>query len=187
MPLVLRIDRYCVFFWANEGTPSEPIHVHVSEGRLVPNATKIWISQTGRCREMDGMLWGDTVLLLRLIRNSSLAMMSCCSLYDAVNDFFALTVRIFVSSTVNIFFPNRPSSLHSATKSLKTSLIALRFFLRKPAVVLKYSFSKSDHPNRLVATGNPVSCTFAKTSCRSLTLKCFATRSHSQDATLNYC
>lgn len=49
MPLVLRIDRYCVFFWTNEGTPPEPIHVHVSEGHPTPNATKIWISQTGHC------------------------------------------------------------------------------------------------------------------------------------------
>ena len=33
MPLVLRIDRYCVFFWSNEGEPLEPFHVHVPEGR----------------------------------------------------------------------------------------------------------------------------------------------------------
>lgn len=36
MPLVLRIDRYCVFFWTNEGEPLEPVHVHVSEGRIIP-------------------------------------------------------------------------------------------------------------------------------------------------------
>ena len=36
MPLVLRIERYCVFFWANEGEPLEPVHVHVSEGHPVP-------------------------------------------------------------------------------------------------------------------------------------------------------
>ena len=50
MPLVLRIDRYCVFFWINEGSPLEPVHVHVSEGRPVPHATKIWILASGRCR-----------------------------------------------------------------------------------------------------------------------------------------
>ena len=50
MPLVLRIDRYCVFFWINEGSPLEPVHVHVSEGRPVPHATKIWLLASGRCR-----------------------------------------------------------------------------------------------------------------------------------------
>ena len=50
MPLVLRIDRYCVFFWANEGEPLEPVHVHVSEGNPVPHATKIWLLASGHCR-----------------------------------------------------------------------------------------------------------------------------------------
>ena len=50
MPLVLRIDRYCVFFWANEGAPLEPVHVHVSEGCPVSHATKIWLLASGRCR-----------------------------------------------------------------------------------------------------------------------------------------
>ena len=50
MPLVLRIDRYCVFFWANEGKPLEPVHVHVSEGHPVPHATKIWLLASGHCR-----------------------------------------------------------------------------------------------------------------------------------------
>lgn len=49
MPLVLRIDRYCVFFWANEGEPLEPIHVHVAEGNPTSSATKIWITHAGRC------------------------------------------------------------------------------------------------------------------------------------------
>ena len=49
MPLVLRIDRYCVFFWSNEGEPLEPIHVHVAEGNPTSNATKIWITHAGRC------------------------------------------------------------------------------------------------------------------------------------------
>lgn len=40
MPLVLRIDRYCVFFWANEGAPLEPVH----------HATKIWLLASGHCR-----------------------------------------------------------------------------------------------------------------------------------------
>ena len=49
MPQVLRIDRYCVFFWSNEGVPAEAVHVHVSEGKPVRNATKIWFKADGTC------------------------------------------------------------------------------------------------------------------------------------------
>ena len=28
--------------------PLEPIHVHIAEGKAVPNATKIWITSTGK-------------------------------------------------------------------------------------------------------------------------------------------
>ena len=48
MPQVLRIGPYTVYFWSNENVPLEPIHVHVAEGRAVPNATKIWITSTGK-------------------------------------------------------------------------------------------------------------------------------------------
>lgn len=33
----------------NEGKPNEPIHVHVSEGNPSENATKIWITASGKC------------------------------------------------------------------------------------------------------------------------------------------
>ena len=48
MPRVFKIGKYIVYFWMNEGTPPEPIHVHVAEGNPVPNATKIWITKNGR-------------------------------------------------------------------------------------------------------------------------------------------
>ena len=49
MPKVFRIGSFLVYFWINEGQPTEPIHVHISEG--VPNkyATKIWITKAGKC------------------------------------------------------------------------------------------------------------------------------------------
>lgn len=31
MPQVFRIGPYWIYFWANEGRPSEPVHVHVSD------------------------------------------------------------------------------------------------------------------------------------------------------------
>ena len=48
MPQELRIGPYSVYFWSNENDPLEPIHVHVAEGRAVPDATKIWITSTGK-------------------------------------------------------------------------------------------------------------------------------------------
>ena len=38
---------YAIYFWLNEGNPTEPIHVHVSKGRQTVNATKIWITKSG--------------------------------------------------------------------------------------------------------------------------------------------
>ncbi len=49
MPRVFKIGEYVVYFWINEGAPIEPVHVHVSLGTPVKNATKIWITSDGRC------------------------------------------------------------------------------------------------------------------------------------------
>ena len=48
MPQLLRIGPYTIYFWSNESAPLEPIHVHVAEGRPEANATKLWITSTGR-------------------------------------------------------------------------------------------------------------------------------------------
>lgn len=49
MPQVFKIGSYWVYFWSNEGMPREPIHVHVAEGRPIENATKVWITKSGKC------------------------------------------------------------------------------------------------------------------------------------------
>lgn len=49
MPRVFKIGSYWVYFWSNENIPLEPVHVHVSQGQPFSNATKIWITSTGRC------------------------------------------------------------------------------------------------------------------------------------------
>ncbi|MCC8121137.1 MAG: DUF4160 domain-containing protein [Oscillospiraceae bacterium] len=49
MPLIFRIGSYVVYFWANENDPLEPIHVHVCHGSPRSNATKIWITRSGKC------------------------------------------------------------------------------------------------------------------------------------------
>ncbi len=33
MPQVFKVGAYWIYFWANEGKPLEPIHVHIAEGR----------------------------------------------------------------------------------------------------------------------------------------------------------
>lgn len=48
MPRVFRLGSYIVYFWTNEGTPTEPVHVHVSEGKQQKNSTKIWITANGK-------------------------------------------------------------------------------------------------------------------------------------------
>lgn len=35
-------------FWSNENSPLEPVHVHIAEGRASANATKLWITSTGK-------------------------------------------------------------------------------------------------------------------------------------------
>ena len=49
MPQVFKIGSYWVYFGTNENDPLEPVHVHVAEGSPQPNATKIWITRTGKC------------------------------------------------------------------------------------------------------------------------------------------
>lgn len=49
MPQIFKIGSYYIFFWSNENEPLEPVHVHVSKGNLNSNATKIWITKSGRC------------------------------------------------------------------------------------------------------------------------------------------
>ena len=49
MPQVFKIGSYWVYFWANENKPLEPVHVHVSKGKPTANATKFWITRTGKC------------------------------------------------------------------------------------------------------------------------------------------
>ena len=46
MPQIFRVGSFVVYFWSNENNPVEPIHV--SEGKVSGNATKIWITSTGK-------------------------------------------------------------------------------------------------------------------------------------------
>ncbi len=48
MPQIFRIGPYIIYFWSNENSPLEPIHVHIAEGRATASATKVWITSTGK-------------------------------------------------------------------------------------------------------------------------------------------
>jgi hypothetical protein len=45
LPKLFNIGGYTVFFWSNEN--NEPVHVHISEDKPTPNATKIWLTKNG--------------------------------------------------------------------------------------------------------------------------------------------
>ncbi len=49
MPQIFKIGSYVIYFWSNENTPLEPVHIHVAENTPQENATKIWITQSGKC------------------------------------------------------------------------------------------------------------------------------------------
>jgi len=43
----LKVIGYKIYFGSNEN--NEPIHVHISKGKLTQNSTKVWITKTGGC------------------------------------------------------------------------------------------------------------------------------------------
>ena len=48
MPQVIKVGAYVIYFWMDEGRPLEPVHVHIAEGKPRPNATKVWLTQSGK-------------------------------------------------------------------------------------------------------------------------------------------
>lgn len=68
MPQVFRIGQYGVYFWSNENSPLEPIHVHISEGRANPNATKVWITRSKHCMIANNNSRIPEVVLNRMVR-----------------------------------------------------------------------------------------------------------------------
>lgn len=48
MPQLYNFGNYVIYFWVNEGIPTEPVHVHVAEKRPIPDGTKLWITKSGK-------------------------------------------------------------------------------------------------------------------------------------------
>lgn len=79
MPQIFRIGPYIVYFWSNENKPLEPIHVHVAEGRATANATKIWITSSGKtilCNNNSQIHKKELRNLMRVIEANSNAIIS---------------------------------------------------------------------------------------------------------------
>ena len=75
VPQVLRIGPYTVYFWSNENDPLEPVHVHIAEGRAVPDATKVWITSKGKallCNNKSDIPDRILAKLLRIIEANSM-------------------------------------------------------------------------------------------------------------------
>ena len=68
VPQILRIGPYIVYFWSIESNPLEPVHVHIAEGRATANATKIWITSTGKALLCNNYSQIPERILKRLIR-----------------------------------------------------------------------------------------------------------------------
>ena len=74
MPQELRIGPYSVYFWSNENDPLEPVHVHISEGKASSNATKVWITSTGKtllCNNNSGIPDRTLRRLMKIIEANS--------------------------------------------------------------------------------------------------------------------
>jgi len=51
MPVVLRLDGFKFHFYANEGNPREPAHIHVRQGR---DEAKFWLTPMAVMAYNDG-------------------------------------------------------------------------------------------------------------------------------------
>ena len=91
MPQVFKLGSYWVYFWTNENKPIEPIHVHIAEGKPVPNATKIWITKDGNCSLANNNSKIPSVVLnklMRVIEARSFEIINKWELYFNTVDFY---------------------------------------------------------------------------------------------------
>ena len=79
MPVVLRVGGFRFFFYANEGSPREPAHVHVEKDGV---EAKFWISPDIRLAYNDGF----NAKALRQVLHLVEANRECIE--KAWNDFF---------------------------------------------------------------------------------------------------
>lgn len=49
MPVLYRYGAYYVYFWSDECTPREEVHIHIPEGKPTKDADKFWLAKSGYC------------------------------------------------------------------------------------------------------------------------------------------
>ena len=64
MPTVFRHGAFRFFFYSNEGSPLEPVHVHVREGG---NEAKIWLSSTASVADSRGFNAASLRTILKIV------------------------------------------------------------------------------------------------------------------------
>jgi len=67
MPVVLRHKGYRFFFWANEGDPREPLHIHVRKGGAV---AKFWVLPEVRVADSYDMSPTELREVLQVVRDN---------------------------------------------------------------------------------------------------------------------
>lgn len=89
MPQIIKIGAFVVYFWIGEGEPLEPIHVHIHEGVPAENATKVWITRSGKTIVANNNSKIPDVTLRKLIKvieaNSDLICQKWSSYFDEIS------------------------------------------------------------------------------------------------------
>jgi hypothetical protein len=68
MPVILRHKGYRFFFWANEGNPHEPLHIHVRKGGAV---AKFWVLPEVRLAESYDMSPSELRELSQVVKDNA--------------------------------------------------------------------------------------------------------------------
>lgn len=64
MPTIFRQNGYRFFFYSNEGSPREPVHVHVAKGG---GEAKIWLESELRVDRSRGLGAGELRYVLMVV------------------------------------------------------------------------------------------------------------------------
>jgi Domain of unknown function (DUF4160) len=67
VPVILRYKDYKFFFFANEGMPREPLHVHVRKGEAT---AKFWVKPDVILAETYAMTSGELKELLEVVKKN---------------------------------------------------------------------------------------------------------------------
>ena len=79
MPTVFTYKKYRFFFFSNEGSPLEPVHIHIRKGNCL---AKFWVEPEIRLVQSNGFSGIELTFLEKvIIKNKNL-------IIEAWNDFF---------------------------------------------------------------------------------------------------